>query len=100
MRSSLGQSRWYFTLGLAVLDEELTGRYALGWMEPAMPPNLFTDFGVNFFANLGGALFGVLLAFLIERHLARHESKKLYGRILQSCHFELGYRPEISWNEA
>jgi uncharacterized membrane protein YccC len=53
--------------------------------------NLVQDFSVNFFANLGGALVGVWLAFWLDRRRARRESKRLYGRVLHSCRFELGY---------
>ena len=55
-------------------------------MQPIDP---FSDFAANFLANLCGALFGVLLAFWIDRLRARRESRRLYGRVLQSCHFEL-----------
>jgi hypothetical protein len=49
------------------------------------------DFLVNFLANLGGALCGVLLAFWIERRRVRRNAINLYGRMLLSCRFELGY---------
>jgi len=37
--------------------------------------SLIRDFFVNFFANLGGALVGVWLAFWLDRLRARRESK-------------------------
>ena len=49
------------------------------------------DFLVNFIANIGGALCGVLLAFWIERCRVRRNAMNLYGRVLLSCRFELGY---------
>ena len=49
------------------------------------------DLLVNFLANLGGALCGVLLAFWIERRRVRRNAINLYGRVLLSCRFELGY---------
>ena len=49
------------------------------------------DFLGNFVANLGGALCGVLLAFWIERRRVRRNAMNLYGRVLLSCRFELGY---------
>jgi len=49
------------------------------------------DFAVNFVANLGGAMIGILLAFWIERFRSRRETKMLYGRILRTCRSELGY---------
>jgi hypothetical protein len=49
------------------------------------------DFAVNFVANLGGAMIGVLLAFWIERFRARREAKMLYGRVLRTSRSELGY---------
>jgi hypothetical protein len=49
------------------------------------------DFSVNFLANLGGALIGVLLAFRLDRRRGRNENQRLYGRILNSCRFELNY---------
>lgn len=56
---------------------------------------LSRDFAVNFFANLGGALFGVLLAFTIERAIARRNAGLLYGHILLSVRSELSYlRPQ------
>jgi hypothetical protein len=48
-------------------------------------------FAVNFVANLGGAMGGVLLAFWIERFRARRETKMVYGRILRTSHTELAY---------
>jgi hypothetical protein len=42
---------------------------------------------VSFF----GALFGVLLAFWLDRGHGRRANKRLSGRVLQSCRFELGY---------
>jgi membrane associated rhomboid family serine protease len=48
------------------------------------------EFTVNFFANLGGAMIGVFLAFWFERVRARREARMLYGRILQTSHSELG----------
>lgn len=49
------------------------------------------EFAVNFFANLGGAMVGVLLAFWIERVRARRDSRMLYGRSLRTSRSELGY---------
>lgn len=49
------------------------------------------EFAVNFFANLGGAMAGVLLAFWIERVRARRDARMLYGRILRTSRSELGY---------
>lgn len=49
------------------------------------------EFAVNFFANLGGAMAGVLLAFSIERVRARRGSRMLYGRILRTSRSELAY---------
>jgi len=49
------------------------------------------EFAVNFFANLGGAMVGVLLAFWVERVRARRDARILYGRILQTSRSELGY---------
>jgi uncharacterized membrane protein YccC len=67
------------------------------WVTAVLPPwtpwtnNLIRDFLVNFVANLGGALLGVLLAFWLDRLRGRRESKRLSGRVLQGCRFELGY---------
>jgi hypothetical protein len=49
------------------------------------------EFAVNFFANLGGAMVGVLLAFWIERVRARRDARMLYGRILRTSRSELAY---------
>ena len=49
------------------------------------------EFAVNFFANLGGAMAGVLLAFWIERIRARRDARMLYGRILRTSRSELAY---------
>lgn len=49
------------------------------------------DFLTNFFANLGGALFGVWLGFWIERRRAKHSAAQLYGDILLSVRSELAY---------
>jgi len=49
------------------------------------------DFVVNFVANLAGALFGVLLAFWIERKRARSAATDLYGHMLLSSRSELAY---------
>jgi hypothetical protein len=49
------------------------------------------EFAVNFFANLGGAMAGVLLAFWIERVRARRDAQMLYGRILRTSRSELVY---------
>ena len=49
------------------------------------------DFVVNFVANLGGAMIGILLAFWIERFRSRRETKMLYGRVLRTSRSELGY---------
>ncbi len=49
------------------------------------------DFAVNFFANLGGAMVGVLLAFWIERVRARRDARMLHGRILRTSRSELAY---------
>jgi hypothetical protein len=49
------------------------------------------EFAVNFFANLGGAMAGVLLAFWIERVRARRDARMLYGRILRTSRSELAY---------
>jgi hypothetical protein len=49
------------------------------------------DFAVNFVANLAGAMFGILLAFSIDRFRSRRETKMLYGRVLRTSRSELGY---------
>ena len=49
------------------------------------------EFAVNFVANLGGAMVGVLLAFWIERVRARRDARHFYGRILQTSRSELAY---------
>jgi hypothetical protein len=49
------------------------------------------DFAINFIANLGGAMIGVLLAFSIERFRAHRDAKMLYGRVIRTSHSELGY---------
>jgi hypothetical protein len=49
------------------------------------------EFAVNFVANLGGAMVGVLLAFWIERCRARRDAQMLYGRFLQTSRSELAY---------
>lgn len=49
------------------------------------------EFAVNFFANLGGAMAGVLLAFWIERVRARRDARMLYGRTLRTSRSELAY---------
>jgi hypothetical protein len=49
------------------------------------------DFAINFFANLGGALFGVLLAFGIDRRKAQRDADRLYGHMLLSARSELNY---------
>jgi hypothetical protein len=49
------------------------------------------EFAVNFLANLGGAMAGVLLAFWIERVRARRDARMLYGRILRTSRSELAY---------
>jgi hypothetical protein len=49
------------------------------------------EFAVNFFANLGGAMAGVLLAFWVERVRARRDARMLYGRILRTSRSELAY---------
>jgi hypothetical protein len=48
-------------------------------------------FAVNFVANLGGAMGGVLLAFWIERFRARRDAQMLYGRVLRTSRSELAY---------
>ena len=53
------------------------------------------EFAVNFFANLGGAMAGVLLAFWIERVRARRDARMLYGRILLTSRSELAYLKPI-----
>jgi hypothetical protein len=64
-----------------------------------LPGQLLPDFVVNFVANLGGAMFGVLLAFWLDRRRARRESKGLYGRVLHACRFELGYQRSYANHE-
>ena len=54
------------------------------------------EFGVNFFANLGGAMVGVLLAFWIARVRARCDARLLYGRMLQTSRFELAQAPDCA----
>ena len=49
------------------------------------------DFLGNFVANLSGAMFGVLLAFWIDRLRARRDDRALYGRVLQTSHSELAF---------
>lgn len=49
------------------------------------------DLLVNFVANLGGALCGVLLAFWIEHRRTRREATNLYGRLLLTSRSELSY---------
>jgi hypothetical protein len=49
------------------------------------------EFELNFLANLGGAMAGVLLAFGIERCWARRDAQTLYGRVLQTSRSELAY---------
>jgi hypothetical protein len=49
------------------------------------------DFLVNFVANLGGALCGVLLAFWIEYRRTRRDTTNLYGRLLRTSRSELSY---------
>jgi hypothetical protein len=49
------------------------------------------DFLVNFVANLGGALCGVLLAFWIEHRRTRRDATNLYGRLLSTSRSELSY---------
>jgi hypothetical protein len=49
------------------------------------------DFSINFFANLGGALFGVLLAFWIERIIARRSDRNYYGNVLLGIRSELRF---------
>jgi hypothetical protein len=49
------------------------------------------EFAVNFVANLGGVLAGVLLAFWIERHKVRRDAQMLYGRVIQTSRSELAY---------
>jgi hypothetical protein len=68
---------------------------AYGAVSAAVAPawNLIVsrDFAVNFFANLGGALAGVLLAFWIERRIARRSAARLYGHVLLSVRSELSF---------
>jgi hypothetical protein len=54
------------------------------------------DFAVNFVANLAGVLFGVLLAFWVERRRARHDADVLYGNLLRSSRSELAYFAPMS----
>jgi hypothetical protein len=49
------------------------------------------EFAVNFLANLGGAMAGVLLAFWIERVRARRDARKRYGQTLRTSRSELAY---------
>ena len=49
------------------------------------------DFLVNFVANLGGALCGVLLAFWIQHRRTRRDVTNLYGRLLSTSRSELFY---------
>ena len=49
------------------------------------------EFAVNFFANLGGAMVGVLLAFWVERFRARRDARMVYGRTLRTSRSELSY---------
>jgi hypothetical protein len=49
------------------------------------------DFLGNFVANLSGAMFGVLLAFWIDRLRVRRDDRALYGRVLQTSHSELAF---------
>jgi hypothetical protein len=60
------------------------------------------DFLVNFVANLGGALCGVFLGFLVERRRRRRDAMierrrrrrvatRLYGRLLSTSRSELSY---------
>jgi hypothetical protein len=49
------------------------------------------EFAVNFLANLGGAMAGVLLAFWIERFRVRRDARMMYGRILRTSRSELSY---------
>jgi hypothetical protein len=49
------------------------------------------DFAINFLANLGGAMAGVLLAFWIERFRTRRDAQILYGRVLRTSRSELAY---------
>jgi len=53
------------------------------------------EFAVNFVANLGGAMAGVLLAFWIERIRARSDAQLLYGRVLRTSRSELAYLKPI-----
>lgn len=49
------------------------------------------EFAVNFVANLGGAMAGVLLAFWFERIRARRGARMLYGQNLRTSRSELAY---------
>jgi hypothetical protein len=49
------------------------------------------EFAINFFANLAGAMVGVLLAFWVERFRTRRDARMLYGRILRTSRSELSY---------
>jgi hypothetical protein len=49
------------------------------------------EFLVNFFANLGGAMGGVLLAFWFERIRTNWDARILYGKLLRTSRFELAY---------
>jgi hypothetical protein len=49
------------------------------------------DFAVNFVANLFGALFGVSLAFSLERVRVRRDATSLYGRVLRTSRSELAF---------
>jgi hypothetical protein len=58
---------------------------------PAWSMIVSRDFAINFFANLGGALAGVLLAFWIERRIARRNAARLYGHVLLSIRSEISF---------
>ncbi|HET6889824.1 MAG TPA: hypothetical protein VFH31_01875 [Pyrinomonadaceae bacterium] len=58
------------------------------------------EFAVNFFANLGGAMFGVWLAFWIERKRVRRNDRMLYGQFLRTSRSELGYLKPICQSSA
>lgn len=63
----------------------------VGVMEAAVAFVMSRDFAVNFFANLGGALFGVLLAFWIERRIARRTANRVYAALLSGVQSEVSY---------